>query len=77
MLWLVRSNCKGVTDTRPRPMAKVSDPDISSRNERMTGLFLGIPSMALRQAYSDRNAVRWDTARAVAPKVIMQFAKGA
>jgi len=76
MLWLVRSNCKGVTDTRPRPMAKVSDPDISSRNERMTGLFLGIPSMALSQAYSDRNAVRWDTARAVAPKVIMQFAKG-
>ena len=44
----------------------------------MTGLLLGIPSMALSQAYSDRNAVRWDnTARAAAPKVIMQFAKGA
>ena len=31
----------------------------------MTGMFLGIPSMALSQAFSDRNAVRWDTARAV------------
>src|SRR5262249_18803247 len=30
----------------------------------------------LSQAFSDRNAVRWDTARALAPKVIMQFAKG-
>jgi len=43
----------------------------------MTGLLLGIPSIALSQAYSDRNAVRWDTARAVAPKVIRQFAMGA
>ena len=43
----------------------------------MTGLLLGIPSMALSQAFSDRNAVRWDTARALAPKVIRQFAKGA
>jgi 5'-nucleotidase len=43
----------------------------------MTGLLLGIPSMALSQAYTDRTAVRWDTARAVAPKVIMQFARGA
>ena len=43
----------------------------------MTGMLLGIPSMALSQAFSDRNAVRWDTARALAPKVIMQFAKGA
>lgn len=42
----------------------------------MTGLLLGIPSMALSQAFSDRNAVRWDTARTVAPKVIKQFAKG-
>jgi hypothetical protein len=33
--------------------------------------------MALSQAFSDRYAVRWDTARALAPKVIMQFAKGA
>jgi 5'-nucleotidase len=43
----------------------------------MTGLLLGIPSMALSQAFSDRNAVRWDTARALAPEVIRQFAKGA
>jgi len=43
----------------------------------MTGLLLGIPSMALSQAFSDRNAVRWDTARALAPKVIRQFANGA
>jgi 5'-nucleotidase len=42
----------------------------------MTGMLLGIPSMALSQAFSDRNAVRWDTARALAPKVIRQFAKG-
>ena len=42
----------------------------------MAGLLLGIPSMALSQAFSDRNAVRWDTARALAPKVITQFAKG-
>ena len=43
----------------------------------MTGMLLGIPSMALSQAFSDRNAVRWDTARALAPKAIIQFAKGA
>jgi 5'-nucleotidase len=43
----------------------------------MTGMLLGFPSMALSQAFSDRNAVRWDTARALAPKVIRQFAKGA
>jgi 5'-nucleotidase len=43
----------------------------------MTGMLLGIPSMALSQAFSDRKAVRWDTARALAPKVIRQFAKGA
>jgi 5'-nucleotidase len=42
----------------------------------MTGMLLGIPSIALSQAFSDRNAVRWDTARALAPKVIRQLAKG-
>jgi len=42
----------------------------------MAGMLLGIPSMALSQAFSDRNAVRWDTARALAPKVIRQFANG-
>ncbi len=31
---LVRSNCKGVTDTRLRAMANVSDPGTSSRPER-------------------------------------------
>lgn len=43
----------------------------------MTGLLLGIPSMALSQAFTDRIAVRWDTARALAPRVIRQFATGA
>jgi 5'-nucleotidase len=43
----------------------------------MTGLLLGIPSMALSQAFSNRNAVRWETARALAPKIIKQFAAGA
>jgi 5'-nucleotidase len=42
----------------------------------MTGMLLGIPSMALSQAFSDRNAVRWDAARVHAPKVIRQFLKG-
>ena len=42
----------------------------------MTGMLLGVPSMALSQAFSDRNAVRWDTARELAPKVIRQFALG-
>jgi 5'-nucleotidase len=41
----------------------------------MAGLLLGIPSMALSQAFSDRNAVRWETARTLARKVIRQFAK--
>jgi 5'-nucleotidase len=43
----------------------------------MMGMLLGIPSMALSQAFRDRNAVRWDTARTLAPKVIREFAKGA
>jgi 5'-nucleotidase len=43
----------------------------------MTGMLLGIPSMALSQAFRNRNAVRWETARALAPEVIMKFAKGA
>jgi hypothetical protein len=34
MFWFVRSNCRGVTDTRPRLMANVSDPGASSRAER-------------------------------------------
>jgi 5'-nucleotidase len=36
----------------------------------MTGMMLGIPSIALSQAYSDRAHVRWDTAKALgAPTV--------
>jgi 5'-nucleotidase len=42
----------------------------------MAGVLLGIPSMALSQAFTDRNAVRWDTARLLAPKVIRRFANG-
>jgi 5'-nucleotidase len=36
----------------------------------MTGLLLGLPSLALSQVFSDRDNVRWDTARALAPGVI-------
>ncbi len=39
----------------------------------MTGLLLGLPSIALSQAFSDRDAVRWDTARALAPAVIRRL----
>jgi 5'-nucleotidase len=42
----------------------------------MTGMLLGLPAMALSQAFSDRDAVRWDTARALAPMVITRFAGG-
>ncbi|MGO4326039.1 5'/3'-nucleotidase SurE [Cupriavidus sp. 2TAF22] len=39
----------------------------------MTGILLGIPSIALSQAFTDRNAVRWETARALAPDVIRRL----
>ena len=39
----------------------------------MTGMLLGIPSIALSQAFTDREAVRWDTARALAPEVIRRL----
>lgn len=39
----------------------------------MTALLLGIPSIALSQAFSDRESVRWDTARALAPDVIRRL----
>jgi 5'-nucleotidase len=39
----------------------------------MTGMLLGIPSIALSQAFTDREAVRWDTARALAPGVIRRL----
>lgn len=39
----------------------------------MTGMLLGIPSIALSQAFMDRDAVRWGTARALAPDVIRRL----
>lgn len=39
----------------------------------MAGLLLGIPSIALSQALTRRDAVRWDTARQLAPAVIRQL----
>ena len=39
----------------------------------MTGLLLGLPSIALSQAFSDRDAVRWDTARQLAPGVLRKL----
>src|SRR3712207_6137358 len=36
----------------------------------MTGMLLGLPAIALSQAFSDRNAVPWDTARAHTAAVI-------
>ncbi len=41
----------------------------------MAGLLLGVPSIALSQAFSDRDAVRWDTARQLAPGVIRRLLK--
>ncbi|MGL6236152.1 MAG: 5'/3'-nucleotidase SurE [Segniliparus sp.] len=41
----------------------------------MTGTLLGIPSIALSQAFSDRNAVPWETALALAPEVIRTLTK--
>ena len=39
----------------------------------MTGLLLGLPSIALSQTFRDRENVRWDTSRALAPGVIRQL----
>ena len=39
----------------------------------MTGLLMGIPSIALSQYFTRRDAVRWDTARTLAPGVIHQL----
>src|ERR1700675_1397585 len=41
----------------------------------MAGLLLGIPSIAISQAFSDRDAVRWDTARQLAPTVLRRLLK--
>jgi 5'-nucleotidase len=39
----------------------------------MTGMMLGIPSIALSQAFTDRERVRWDTARRLAPGVVREL----
>ena len=39
----------------------------------MTGMMLGIPSIALSQAWSDRARVRWDTAAALGPPVVRRL----
>jgi 5'-nucleotidase len=39
----------------------------------MTGMLLGIPSIALSQAWTDRANVRWDTAAELAPSVVRQL----
>lgn len=40
----------------------------------MTGLLLGLPSIALSQTFSDHANVRWDTSRELAPGVIGRLA---
>ncbi|UFH51320.1 5'/3'-nucleotidase SurE [Pseudomonas sp. KNUC1026] len=39
----------------------------------MAALLLGLPAIALSQAFSRRDAVRWETARTLAPGVIRQL----
>lgn len=39
----------------------------------MTGMLFGIPSIGLSQTFSDPAAVRWDTARQLAPDVIRRL----
>ena len=39
----------------------------------MTAMLLGVKGIALSQAYSDRAAVPWDTARVLAPEVIRRM----
>lgn len=39
----------------------------------MTGMLLGIPSIALSQTFSDRDDVPWETARKRAPEIIRHF----
>src|SRR6202011_6415636 len=41
----------------------------------MAGLLLGVPSIALSQAFSNRHAVRWDTVRELAPGVLRRLWK--
>src|ERR1700674_290561 len=39
----------------------------------MTGMLLGLPSIALSQAFSDPDHVRWETARALGPVVVRRL----
>lgn len=39
----------------------------------MTGMLLGLKSVALSQVYTDRELVRWDTARLLAPGVLRRL----
>ena len=39
----------------------------------MAGMLLGVPSIALSQVFTDHQAVRWETARALAPGVIRKL----
>ena len=39
----------------------------------MTGMLLGIPSMALSQAFTGQSPVKWETARALAPGAIRRL----
>jgi 5'-nucleotidase len=39
----------------------------------MTGMILGVPSIALSQAYKDRNNVLWDASRALGAKVVQEL----
>lgn len=39
----------------------------------MTGMMLDIPSIALSQAWTNREAVQWDTAAALGPRIVQQL----
>lgn len=39
----------------------------------MTGMMLGIPSIALSQAWTDRAKVRWETAASLGPRIVEQL----
>jgi 5'-nucleotidase len=43
----------------------------------MTGVLFGLRSIALSQTFTNRDAVRWDTARTLAPDVIRQLVAAA
>jgi 5'-nucleotidase len=39
----------------------------------MTGMMLGVPSIALSQAWTDRAQIRWDTAATLGPEVVRRL----